>query len=103
MSSTKGAGRRAPDGSGAIALDAEIRFPVRIALKQRNLDKGMDYLMAVSDPSSPSYGWHYTAEQVVDLFVPDEAFIRTVKDWLVLAGVPEAGIAVPPSRRLAEL
>lgn len=29
------------------ALASGTRIPVRIALKQRNLDKGMDYLMAV--------------------------------------------------------
>jgi tripeptidyl-peptidase-1 len=29
------------------ALDADTRLPVRIALKQRNLDKGMDYLLEV--------------------------------------------------------
>ena len=29
------------------ALDADTKVPVRIALKQRNLDKGMDYLMEV--------------------------------------------------------
>lgn len=29
------------------ALPADTRLPVRIALKQRNVDKGMDYLMEV--------------------------------------------------------
>lgn len=29
------------------ALPGSSHIPVRIALKQRNLDKGMDYLMAV--------------------------------------------------------
>lgn len=29
------------------AVDGDSVFPVRIALKQRNLHKGMDYLMAV--------------------------------------------------------
>lgn len=29
------------------AIHGDTRLPVRIALKQRNLDKGMDYLMEV--------------------------------------------------------
>ncbi len=29
------------------AVDGNARIPVRIALKQRNLDKGMDYIMKV--------------------------------------------------------
>lgn len=29
------------------AVDSNARIPVRIALKQRNLDKGMDYIMKV--------------------------------------------------------
>lgn len=29
------------------ALDANTKVPLRIALKQRNLDKGMNYLMEV--------------------------------------------------------
>lgn len=36
------------------ALDAGARIPVRIALKQRNVEKGMDYLLEVYVQNSPS-------------------------------------------------
>lgn len=31
-------------------------IPVRIGLKQRNLDNLMDYVMDISDPDSPNFG-----------------------------------------------
>ena len=36
-----------PKWSKRDALSADTRMPVRIALKQQNLDKGMDYLLEV--------------------------------------------------------
>ena len=47
---------RKPDGRAVL--------PVRIGLKQNNLDRGYGFLMDVSDPSSPNFGNHWTAEQV---------------------------------------
>ena len=44
--------------------DARTVLPVRIGLTQNNLDKGYDFLMDVSDPSSPNFGNHWTAEKV---------------------------------------
>ncbi|KYK60569.1 alkaline serine protease AorO [Drechmeria coniospora] len=79
-------------------LDGHTKIPVRIALKQRNLDKGMDYLLEVSDPESPKYGQHYTADEVVELFAPDEQSVQTVKDWLTSAGIPGGTIRVPKSK-----
>ncbi|QLI69459.1 Tripeptidyl-peptidase sed1 [Metarhizium brunneum] len=77
---------------------ADTLVPVRIALKQRNLDKGMEYLMDVSDPSSKNYGSHYTQDKVVDLFSPAPESIETVKRWLVDRGVPENQIKSPKSK-----
>ncbi|EGX93586.1 protease S8 tripeptidyl peptidase I, putative [Cordyceps militaris CM01] len=80
------------------AARSSVEVPVRIALKQRNLERGMDLLMEVSDPSSAKYGQHYSPEQVVDTFAPDESSFAAVKKWLVEAGIPEASITQPKSR-----
>ncbi|KAJ2980290.1 hypothetical protein NQ176_g2734 [Zarea fungicola] len=88
------------DVSGFVkreALASSTLIPVRIALKQRNLDQGMDRLMAVSDPDSAQYGKHYSAEQVKELFAPAEESVASVKRWLVNAGVPAKVIRSPTS------
>ncbi|TQV95436.1 aorsin [Cordyceps javanica] len=77
-------------------VDAAATIPARIALKQRNLEHGMDLLLAVSDPASPNYGKHYTADEVADLFAPDADSIDKVTKWLKEAGVDN--ISVPKSR-----
>lgn len=76
--------------------DANAQVPVRIALKQRNLERGMELLMAVSDPDSPTYGQHYSADQVVDLFSAEPESIEKVTKWLRDAGID--GISVPKSK-----
>lgn len=78
------------------ALDKTV--PVRIALKQRNLENGMGMLMEVSDPDSPKYGQHYTQEQVTEAFAPEQESIDTVTKWLVDAGVPAESIKMPRSQ-----
>lgn len=79
-------------------LDSDEVIPVRIALKQTNLDKGMDLLMDVSDPDSTNYGNHYTQEQVQALFAPSEESADTVKRWLIKAGIPAKSISSPKSQ-----
>ena len=69
-------------------------LPVRIALKQRNLENGYNHLLNVSHPSSPNYGQHWTKEQVNEVFAPDEESIAAVSDWLSAAGVASDDISV---------
>lgn len=47
---------RKPDGS--------TRLPVRIGLKENNLDQGHDILMRIADPVSEEYGRHLSPQQV---------------------------------------
>lgn len=53
-------------------------------------------IISSSDPDSPNYGKHYTAEQVVDLFSPDPDSIDIVKNWLAESGVE--GVTTPKSK-----
>ncbi|CEJ81196.1 hypothetical protein VHEMI01340 [[Torrubiella] hemipterigena] len=78
------------------ALDKVV--PVRIALKQSNLDNGMDMLMEVSDPESAKYGQHYTQEEVSKAFAPEQKSVDAVKKWLVEAGIPADSIKAPASQ-----
>ncbi|KAM0262586.1 hypothetical protein ACHAQJ_001631 [Trichoderma viride] len=80
------------------ALSPSTKVPVRIALTQSNTDKGMDYLLDVSHPSSANYGNHYTPDQVVELFAPSEDSINAVKAWLVKSGVPASSITSSKSK-----
>ena len=45
-------------------------LPMRIALKQNNLDRGYEYLDDVSHPASPNYGKHWSAKQIAETFAP---------------------------------
>lgn len=62
-------------------------LPVRIGMSQQNLDRGHDLLMEVSDPESPKYGKHYTADEVADIFAPSEHTVEQIKSWLHESGV----------------
>ena len=55
-------------------------IPVRVGLKQSNLDSGYERLMEVSHPSSPTYGKHLSAEEVHSIFAPAEEALETVKE-----------------------
>lgn len=50
-------------------------LPMRFALTQSNLDKGHDWLMEVSDPTSEKYGQHWDAAKVAEMFKPRYASI----------------------------
>ncbi|QUC20437.1 uncharacterized protein UV8b_04678 [Ustilaginoidea virens] len=79
-------------------VDGATVVPVRIALKQTNLDKGMDLILDVSQPGSPKYGKHYKADEVAALFAPAQKTIDAVKGWLVKAGVPANKIYLSKSK-----
>lgn len=56
--------------SRVAKVPTDFVLPVRVALAQSNMDKGHDWLMEVSDPSSPKYGQHWTPAQLADAFKP---------------------------------
>lgn len=51
-------------------VDGHIKMPLRIGLKQRNLDMGSHYLDEVSNPRSSKYGQHWSADDVIKMFEP---------------------------------
>jgi tripeptidyl-peptidase-1 len=61
-------------------VERDAVIPVRVGLRQSNLDSGHERLMDVSHPSSPNYGKHLSKEEVHKIFAPAEESIKTVKD-----------------------
>ncbi|KAH9844650.1 Pro-kumamolisin, activation domain [Teratosphaeria destructans] len=76
----------------ASDLDRRALLPMRIGLKQRNLDRAWDWLREVSSPDYPTYGQHWTPEQVADAFAPSEETIDSVRAWLISSGIAEERI-----------
>ncbi|KAK8038492.1 tripeptidyl-peptidase sed1 [Apiospora rasikravindrae] len=79
--------------------DAQATLPMRIGLKQQNLEKGHDLLMDISDPTSKNYGKHLTSTEVADFFAPSNTSVVVVKDWLVEAGIPASTISQSLNRQ----
>lgn len=68
-------------------MHPDSSIPMRIALAQRNLHKGEDYLMDVSDPLSANYGKHWTIEKIAETFAPSSDTVDAVSKWLSEAGI----------------
>lgn len=80
-------------------IDKRAVLPtISIGLTQQRLESGEQFLMDVSDPASPNYGMHWTPEQVVDTFAPDDETIDAVKSWLIDSGISEDRIRLSNSR-----
>ena len=59
---------------------------------------GIAYKLRRSDPDSPTYGHHYTKDQIRDLFSPTDESILRVRQWLVASGIPEGKISVSQTK-----
>lgn len=75
-----------PDWRLFQRLEGHVNIPLRIGLKQQNLDSISDYLMAVADPDSPTYGQHWSQAKVVKVFAPSSQANESVHSWLMDAG-----------------
>lgn len=68
-------------------VPAKTMLPMRIGLKQFNLDAGHDRLMGITDKTSEHYGKHMTAEEVIDFFAPPATTVNAVIDWIAASGI----------------
>lgn len=78
-------------------------LPVRVYLQQSNLENLDNLLHAVSDPDEPTYGQHYTAKQIADMFAPSQRSVAAVTSWLSEHGIPESAITYAQSRGWLEM
>lgn len=51
-------------------LDRRAVLPMRIGLRQSNLEKTWGWLSEVSHPESEKYGQHWSAKEIADTFAP---------------------------------
>ncbi|KAL8417217.1 hypothetical protein RB596_007367 [Gaeumannomyces avenae] len=63
-------------------LDGRATLSMRVGLTQRNLERAAEFMAAVSHPSSPEYGRHWSAERVVETFAPERHRVEAVLRWL---------------------
>ncbi|TVY82742.1 Tripeptidyl-peptidase sed1 [Lachnellula suecica] len=74
-------------------------LPMRIGLKQCNLEAGHDKLMDISTEGSSNYGKHMTPEEVIDFFAPEPSTIDAVTEWLNEAGISADRVAVSSNKQ----
>ncbi|KAI1352315.1 subtilisin-like protein [Xylaria sp. FL0043] len=80
-------------------VPAKSVLPMRIGLKQSNLDAGHDKLMDISNPLSANYGKHMSTQEVIDFFAPDQSRVDVVKEWLQNAGISADRISVSANKQ----
>ncbi|CAN8105281.1 unnamed protein product [Discula destructiva] len=68
-------------------VEGHIKMPLKIGLKQRNLDRGAHYLDEVSRPGSAKYGQHWSPKDIVDMFSPSQESADSVTTWLTESGI----------------
>ncbi|KAI8911160.1 subtilisin-like protein [Gorgonomyces haynaldii] len=66
---------------------ATATVQLQIGLKQQNLDSLVEHLYQVSDPEHPSYGKHWSRDQVLKLTQPSQKSVDAVQAWLKSHGV----------------
>lgn len=68
-------------------VDKQLQLPMRIGLKQSNIDSASDLLNSISDPNHEKYGNHMTHNEIIDLFSPAKESVDAVKGWLSSYGI----------------
>ena len=98
--------RRTAEPTGWVKshrADPDDIIPLRIGMKQQNLDVLEDLLMDVAHPDSPRYGQHWTPEKVVDFFAPGESTLGSIRTWLGASGISEDKLRLSPNKGWIEL
>lgn len=67
---------------------------MRIGLTQSNLESAHEYLIDVAHPGSANYGKHWTADDVIEVFRPNDETLATVRKWLVDSGIRNKSITI---------
>ena len=77
-----------PSESDLLSRD----FSFRVALKQQNLDVLEKLLYLVSEPDSPHYGQHLTADNISSLVKLEDEAILEVETWLTQESNASCGL-----------
>ena len=77
---------------------ADKIIPLRIGMKQQNIHMLEDLLMEVAHPDSPSYGRHWTPNEVVKFFAPSQSTVHAIRRWLIAEGFAEDQLRLSPNK-----
>lgn len=80
-------------------VDASATLPMQFGLAQNNLDGLYDMLMAVSDPTSPTYGQHWSPAKVAQTFAPNASTVEAVSTWLSKTGIDPSRLTMSSSQQ----
>ena len=75
-------------------------MPMRVGLRQFNVEAGHDRLLEISDKRSPNYGKHMTPEEVIDFFAPPQSTVAAVTDWIVASGIARERIGQSTNKQV---
>ncbi|KAI0063506.1 subtilisin-like protein [Artomyces pyxidatus] len=92
-----------PVGWASRRLESHRVLPIRVGLKQSNMDQLEDMLNSVAHPESESYGQHWTPEKVADFFAPSDNTVEAIKDWLMSSGFTADRVRVSPGKGWIEV
>ncbi|KAI0054617.1 family S53 protease [Artomyces pyxidatus] len=70
-------------------------LPLRLALKQNNIEGLQDVLMDISTPSSANYGQHLSLEEVNEYVAPKPETVAAVNAWLSENGLAAKTLSPP--------
>ncbi|KAG5716819.1 Aorsin, partial [Termitomyces sp. T112] len=87
----------------ARRLEHDKVLPMRFGLRQENLHRIEEMLLAVSHPQSPTYGQHWTPSTVVETFAPSDDTIAAVANWLTDAGITRERLRLSVSKGWIDL
>jgi tripeptidyl-peptidase I len=74
------------------------QIQIQLAFIQSNIESAAESLLKVSDPTSPEYGRHWTASEVVEAFAPRAEYISSAIDWLHRSGISTTQLSGSNSR-----
>ncbi|CEJ92875.1 hypothetical protein VHEMI08503 [[Torrubiella] hemipterigena] len=83
--------------------DKNLLLPLRIGLKQSNLDRLNALVHEVSNPESSNFGKHWTAEQIANAFAPTSKTADETWQWLISSGIDPSRIQWSAGRNWLEV
>ena len=86
---------------GRAAANATVGLSVFV--KQRNMARLADELLAIASPASPRYGAHLGRDEVHALVAPGQEQLEEVRGWLRAGGVDVASSATSPNHDILQL
>lgn len=81
---------------------SEHVMPIRIALRERNIENADSYIFDVADPRSPNFGKHWSAEKVANTFSAHPETKNTVMDWLAESGIQRSRLSLSKGHNWVE-